>query len=336
MPPPPVEPQHTSAPATPAGALGPAHPSPDGARPSVLVIDDSQDVHRLLRARLRSEELDIISASAGSEGLSAARERCPAIILLDLDMPGMDGFEVLRSLKEDTATSQIPVIVLSGLQSSQDKVTAFDLGAVDYITKPFDLTELRVRVRSALRLQQLVQMLAQRAQIDGLTGLWNRAFFDRRWAEEVSRSLRHARPLSVAMIDLDHFKSVNDSYGHPAGDAVIVGLARVLQREIRASDIACRYGGEEFALIMPDAGPADARTLCERVRQSLEAVSWTRHPERKITASLGLAGMTGSSTLTLEAWIETADKNLYAAKRTGRNRVVCTDVSAAPPLRVAG
>jgi two-component system cell cycle response regulator len=328
----PIPPQ--DAPLVAAGSAG--TDAPDPARPTVLVIDDSQDVHRLLRARLRSEELDIISVPGGQEGLAAARERCPAIILLDLDMPVMDGFEVLRTLKDDSATNQIPVIVLSGLQSSQDKVTAFDLGAVDYITKPFDLTELRVRVRSALRLQQLVQMLAQRAQIDGLTGLWNRAFFDRRWGEEVSRALRHSRPLSVAMLDLDHFKSVNDTYGHPAGDAVIVALARVLQRESRASDIACRYGGEEFVLIMPDTGPADAATVCERIGQALEAISWARHPERKITASIGLAGMSGSTILSSQAWIETVDKNLYTAKRAGRNRVVTTDVTSTPALRAAG
>lgn len=312
------------------------NPTNDQTRPLVLVIDDSQDVHRLLRARLRTEELDIASASTGPEGLEAAKSMSPAIVLLDLDMPGMDGFEVLRSLKDDAVCNSIPVIVLSGLQSSQDKVTAFDLGAVDYITKPFDLTELRVRVRAALRLQQLVQMLAQRAQIDGLTGLWNRAFFDRRWSEEVARSVRHGRPLSVAMLDIDHFKSINDTYGHPAGDSVLQGVAKLLQRECRASDIACRYGGEEFALIMPDTTPTDSRNVCDRIRATLEGVSWPKHPERRITVSIGIAGTVGASTMTFENWIEAADKNLYTAKRSGRNRVVGSDVTDPSPLRAAG
>jgi len=186
--------------------------------PQVLVIDDSEDVHRLLRTRLRQESLELVCASNGAEGLEAARELVPAVILLDLNMPELDGFEVLRTLKEDQATMNVPVIVLSGLNSPQDKVMAFDLGAMDYICKPFDLTELRIRVRSAVRLSELVQMLAQRAQIDGLTGLYNRAHFDLRWPDELAGCVRHGRAISLAIFDCDHFKSINDTYGHPAGD----------------------------------------------------------------------------------------------------------------------
>jgi len=311
-------------------------PPAEAARPSVLTIDESPDVHRLLKARLRTEDLDILSAGSGREGLAVARNRAPSIILLELDMSGTDGFEVLRQLKEDKTAIDIPVIILSGRQSSQDKVTAFDLGAVDYITKPFDLTELRARLRSALRVQQLVQMLAQKAQIDGLTGLWNRACFDRRWAEEVSRVERHARSLSVAIIDIDHFKSVNDTFGHPAGDAVIQGLAKILARECRTTDVACRYGGEEFALIMPDTAPQDAVTVCERIRRALEDTSWSRHPERRITASFGVAGCAGSGAASPSAWLEAADKNLYASKKGGRNRITIGDVGTPALVRAAG
>ena len=297
-------------------------------RPLVLVVDDCQDVHRLLRARLRQEDVELVPATSGAEGLTLAKSRQPAVVLLDLDMPAMDGFEVLRVLKNDPATVHIPVIVLSGLHSPQDKVTAFDLGAIDYITKPFELTELRVRVRSALRLHQLVQMLATKAQIDGLTGLWNRAFFERRWAEEHARFARHAHPLSVAFIDVDHFKSVNDTYGHPAGDAVLVGLASTLQRECRSNDVVCRYGGEEFVVIMPDTTPSDAAQVLERIRAVLAETSWSRHPERRVTFSAGVAGASGGAMVTPEQWVELADKNLYAAKRAGRDRVVVTDMGA--------
>ena len=196
----------------------------------VLVIDDSVDVYRLLSARLKSEEFSIIGEQGGPEGIEVAKRDKPAVILLDLDMQGMDGFEVLRELKDDPATMHIPVMVLSAMQSRQDKVTAFDLGATDFICKPFDLVELRVRMRSAVRLSVLLQMLSQRAQIDGLTGLFNRAHFDSRWREEVSRCQRHGHDLSLAIMDIDRFKSVNDTYGHPAGDAVLRGLARVLRR----------------------------------------------------------------------------------------------------------
>ncbi len=302
-------------------------PQLEESKPIVLVVDDSTDVHRLLKARLRHEELELVCVDNGVEGLAKAESINPAIILLDLDMPGTDGFEVLRTLKENGKTLNIPVIILSGLQSPQDKVTAFDLGAVDYITKPFDLTELRVRVRSVLKMYRLLQMLSQRAQIDGLTGLWNRAFFQSRWAEECARSQRHQRPLSIAMIDADHFKSVNDTYGHPAGDAVLQGIGKVLQKNARASDVCCRYGGEEFVVVMPDTSAADAKAFCERVRQELEQVVWPRHPERKITCSIGVAGSSGATGVSPEQWIELADRNLYSAKKTGRNQVVVSDLS---------
>jgi two-component system, cell cycle response regulator len=297
---------------------------PDSPSPTVLVIDDSMDVHRLLKARLRNEELELLAASSGAEGLKIAAERRPTIILLDLDMPGMDGFEVLRALKESPATQDVPVIVLSGLQGSQDKVTAFDLGAVDYVTKPFDLTELRVRVRSALKMHRLVRLLAERAQVDGLTGLWNRAHFDKRWADEVAGATRHGRALSLAMFDADHFKSVNDTFGHPAGDTVLQGIAKIILGACRQSDIACRYGGEEFALIMPDTGPDDGLAVCERIREAIAATVWPRHPDRMVTVSAGLAGAVKPEAVGAAAWLDAADQGMYQAKKTGRNRTVMT------------
>lgn len=313
--------------------------------PRVLVIDDSPDVHRLLRARLKQEEIEMISVMGGMEGLAEIKAHRPDLILLDLDMPCMDGFEVLRAIKDDAQTVHIPVVVLSGLASPEDKVSAFDLGAHDYIIKPFELTELRVRIRAALRLNFLLKMLAQRAQIDGLTGLWNRAYFDRRVQDEVARVQRHGGALSIAFFDADHFKSINDTFGHPAGDAVLQGVAELIQRESRQSDIACRYGGEEFVLIMPETTAQDAHAFCDRLRAGLESIAWPRHPERKVTVSIGVAGATGGAELSAAAWVEAADKCLYAAKKGGRNRVVVSDltpgsvgakIGAAQPMLKAG
>lgn len=315
--------------------MTPAEATSTDTRPLMLVIDDSADVHRLLQARLRSEPLELITATTGRAGLEIARDRLPAIILLDLDMPGFDGFEVLRALKDGPTTMHLPVIVLSGLQSPHDKVTAFDLGAIDYITKPFDLTELKVRIRSALRIHQLLDMLAKRAQVDGLTGLYNRAHFDQRWPQAISTAARHHRPLSIALIDVDHFKSINDTYGHPAGDAVLQEVASLLQAQSRASDICCRYGGEEFAIVMPDTGPDDALVLCDRIRELLEETNWPKHPERTVTASIGIAGSAGAATLSPEAWLELADKALYQAKNTGRNRVVISTLGGAQVAKSA-
>jgi diguanylate cyclase (GGDEF)-like protein len=204
---------------------------------------------------------------------------------------------------------------------------------VDYITKPFNLTELRVRIRSALKMHRLVQMLAQCAQLDGLTGLWNRAYFDKRWADEVSGAQRHRRPLSLAILDVDHFKSVNDTYGHPSGDAVLQGLCKILQRESRQEDVACRYGGEEFTLIMPDTGPDAAMKVCERIRTVLAETSWPRHPERGVTLSIGLAGADCAPDVPAAQWLEVADRTLYQAKKNGRNRTIVRAID--PNVRLA-
>lgn len=294
--------------------------------PVVLLVDDSQFVHRLLDARLRSESIILASAEDGQKGLEIAQRDLPSLILLDLDMPVMDGFETLRELKEDPRTRDIPVIVLSGMNSSQDKVAAFDLGAIDFVTKPFELTELRARVRSSLRMSELLRMLAQKAHIDGLSGLYNRQYFDDKLKTEFNRTVRHGQALSIAMIDIDHFKSVNDTYGHPAGDSVISGVANLISRETRSIDIACRYGGEEFALIMPETDPDQALQLCERIRHGCERLTWSRHPARNITISVGIAGACDgeSVTITPEGWVEASDKNLYQAKQQGRNRVVAS------------
>lgn len=300
--------------------------------PVVLLIDDSQFVHRLLDARLRSESISLLGEADGKAGLERAIKEKPALILLDLDMPVMDGFQTLRALKDDPATREIPVIVLSGLNSSQDKVAAFDLGAVDFVTKPFELTELRARVRSSLQMSALLQMLAQKAQIDGLSGLYNRSYFDDRLKEEYDRAVRHGQAMSIGIIDLDHFKQINDTYGHPAGDMVISGVAQFILHEIRSIDIACRYGGEEFVLIMPETSPEQAFKLCQRIRLRCESHMWARHPSRKVTLSVGVTGVdSGSEIKSLPtAWVEQADKNLYHAKQSGRNTVVATHPGGSP------
>lgn len=303
-------------------------------KPLVLLIDDSPDVHRLLQVRLRHEQIQLVCCSRGHEGLELARQRRPSTILLDLDMPDMDGFEVLRALKDEPTTSSAPVIVLSGLHGSEDKVTAFDLGATDYVTKPFDLAELRARLRAALRLDHLLRLLAERADVDGLTGLGNRAHFDKRWAEKVAECNRYQTPLSLALLDVDFFKRVNDTWGHPAGDEVLQGIASMLQRECRTPDVVCRYGGEEFVIVMPNTDPTDAANVAERIRQVMGQLKWPRHPESPITISIGVVGTRGkASGITPERWLEMADQNLYAAKRGGRNRVVSSELD--PPLQLA-
>jgi len=290
--------------------------------PKLLLIDDSRDIHMLLRQRLRSESIEVVGAENGVDGLRLAAAIRPSVILLDLSMPVMDGFETLRRLKDDPATSQIPVIVLSGRDDAEDKVQGFDLGAIDYICKPFDMTELRARVRSAMRMSELMWMLAQRAQIDGLTGLWNRAYFDERLSSEIDTARRSGAKLALAICDLDHFKSLNDTHGHPAGDAVLEGFSGLLVDSLRKGDVACRYGGEEFAVILRNTDAVTAAGVLDRIRRKLSRTVWPKHPERAVTASFGVCDNASVSSEETAAWIDSADKALYQAKSLGRNRVV--------------
>lgn len=305
-------------------------------KPAVLLVDDSVIVHRLLQARLKHENIALSTCLSGKEAIELAKQNPPAVILLDLEMPEVDGFEVLRALKDNPSTLHVPVIVLTGRGGSEDKVTAFDLGAIDYVTKPCDLGELRARLRSALRLDRLLKLLAERAEVDGLTGLGNRASFNRRWAEKVAEHHRYKTPLSLMMIDADHFKRINDTYGHPAGDEVLQQIAQVLQRECRMTDVVCRYGGEEFVMILPNTSDTESHVLAERIRTTIAGIKWPRHPDAPVTVSLGVAGTDGTlCELAPEQWLEVADKNLYQAKHSGRNRVIVTRVGNATGLKLA-
>ena len=293
--------------------------------PKLLAIDDSELIHRLLRSRLASERLELHCAMSGRDGLRVARSLKPDVVLLDVDLGDMDGFDVLVSLKDNPDTQDIAVIFVSAGTDTASKVRGLDLGAVDFITKPFDIVELKARLRSALRVQHLIQMLAQRAQIDGLTGLWNRTYFDRRLNDEFSEAVRHGRPLSLVIVDIDNFKQTNDHYGHLFGDTVLERFAQILSSG-RASDVASRYGGEEFGIILPNIGAAEAAEVAERYRAQLEAITWGDHPGLVVTGSFGVCDLERlGSPMSVDRLFATADAALYRAKQEGRNRVVVAE-----------
>ncbi|MHC4106638.1 MAG: diguanylate cyclase [Planctomycetota bacterium] len=288
--------------------------------PQLLAIDDSPEIHELLKAHLKHERLEIHSATSGQEGLDTAQALLPDVILMDLDLPDLDGFSILRELKADPRTHEIPVIFVSDTPQTANKVRGFEMGAIDFVTKPFDIAELKARLRSALRLRSLINMLAQRAQLDGLTGLWNRSYFDQRLDHEVADASRYGNPLSLIMCDLDHFKSINDNHGHPFGDLVLEEFARLLSHN-RKGDIPCRYGGEEFAIILPHTGIAAATRVADRLRESLKSLRWVGHEDLVVTGSFGVADLECVVQPTSAAMIDTADHALYGAKQVGRDRV---------------
>ncbi len=288
----------------------------------VLLIDDSPDALAIAKARLRKDDLDVICADNGRSGLEiAAGDEKPDLILLDVDMPEMSGFDVCKKLKEDADLQMIPVIFLTGSTDIDDKVKGLDLGAVDYVTKPFDAFELRARVRAALRTKRLQDLLVEHARIDPLTGLWNRRALTDRLGQEFANIRRNGGSVAFVMADIDHFKRVNDTYGHRIGDEVIIRVAEVLIEQCRQSDLPVRYGGEEFSVLLPDEPLESAVAMAERCRKEIEKICVNfADQEVRVTASFGVSDSSGANSP--EALIESADAALYQAKNSGRNRVV--------------
>jgi two-component system, cell cycle response regulator len=289
-------------------------------KPSLLFVDDRAEAHGLVQAALAEMDLDFRSAYSGEEGIAMAATFDPDVVLLDMELPDATGIDVCRQIRARSSTAELPVIFLSGDVSVETKVRALDAGGSDYIVKPFALAELRARVGVALRTKFAFDRLAARAQVDGLTGLHNRAFFDRRLEAELSHARRHLTALSCLMLDLDHFKRVNDTHGHSVGDEVLRLTAAALLRRCRREDVVCRYGGEEFAVLTPGVGLRGAVTLGEELRHLIGGlqIAVAQGESVGIRCSIGVAEFDAS---TPDAMVRNADEALYYAKRMGRDRV---------------
>jgi diguanylate cyclase (GGDEF)-like protein len=231
----------------------------------ILLIDDAPPIHALVTTLLADEQVQIHSAFDGEQGMTMAASLRPDLILLDVEMPGVDGYAICKRLKADADLFNIPVIFLTAMSSPEQKVHGLELGAADYVTKPFNPAELLARVRGSLRTYALIQMLEQKALVDFLTGLGNRAMFKQRLAAEMSLRVRTGSELSVIVIDVDDFQSINDIQGHPFGDRVLQKIAGILTDVCRAEDVPCRLGGDAFVILTPNTPSSEATLLGERV-----------------------------------------------------------------------
>jgi diguanylate cyclase (GGDEF)-like protein len=309
-------------------------------RKKILVVDDHEDNIELLRARLEARGYEVFGANDGQAALEQVDKVCPDLILLDVMMPKMDGMEVVRRLKANANLPFIPVIMQTALDSTENKVEGLDAGADDYITKPINFAELEARVNSLLRIKSLQSALAAREKelselnmrlrqislTDGLTQVENRRSLEERLHDMWQHSLRLHEPIAIVMCDIDKFKSVNDTYGHQAGDAVLKEFAQCLKAEAREIDRVGRYGGEEFLLILPGTVLDAAVTFAERLREKVEKHTFKyAGGTLRRTMSCGVAGAPHPRVKDQEALLRAADDALYVAKETGRNRVVRFD-----------
>ncbi len=314
----------------------------------LLLVDDDESNLTLLKEGLTQLDhaFEFVEARDGQEALVKLRDERPDLVLMDVEMPGLGGIETCRIIKANSGSNGFgftPVILMTA-RGAANKVEGLELGADDYLVKPFDLVELAARVKSMLRLKALQDELVGKvreleqahrkleerrvellnlSRTDPLTQLFNRRYFEERFVAEFARCKRYRTPMVLLMIDIDHFKSVNDTCGHPAGDKVLKEAAHTLKKTLRDVDLLARYGGEEFIALLPETGPAEGRSAAERVRAAIELMR-VKHEgaELRATVSVGLVWYPTNVLDDYEALVRAADDALYRAKKSGRNRVV--------------
>jgi len=315
-----------------------ANPSQSAPKQKILIIEDTLANIEIL-FKILQDEYDVFFAKSGADGVRIAQRELPDLVLLDIMMPEMDGFQVCALLKDDPLTSNIPVIFITALGRDEDEARGLAYGAIDYITKPISPAIVKARVRNHLELKRtrdLLQMLTLElgeknreleilARGDALTGLANRRYFDEVLDTEIKRARRNGQSLSLIMCDVDFFKNYNDHLGHVAGDKCLKAIGGIMRASFkRAGDLPARYGGEEFAAILPETPPDKAAQLAERLRLELIARALP-HPDTGelglVTMSIGVVGGSVSGERDAEWFVREADRALYCSKDGGRNRV---------------
>jgi two-component system cell cycle response regulator len=298
---------------------------------SLLIIDDSALVRERITSTLESFGLFSCyhQAEDGLDGFKKLLAEPIDMILCDLEMPRIDGFKFLGMMKSRPELQNIPVIILTGMHDRELKIKGLENGACDYITKPFDPEELVARVKVHLEIKHLQDDLKRSNELlhdlsitDFLTGLYNRRYLIEALNREILRADRKNGDLSLIVIDIDHFKSVNDTYGHQQGDHVLQVVSNILKNELRNYDIAARFGGEEFIAVLPDVASDEAMLVAERIRLAVEEFRFDNNlSELALTISLGVADLSFSAFPTVDNFIKLADDALYRAKANGRNCV---------------
>lgn len=292
----------------------------------ILVVDDSKSNLALLDAHLRKMGLTTILTDNAYKAIEISIDQQPDLILLDIMMPGIDGFEMCRQLKADNRTFSIPIIFISAKSEAVDKITGLDLGAIGYITKPFDLGELRARIGVVLRIIELQERNLLLANTDELTNLVNRRRFFEIFEREILQAKIKSQPLTLMMLDFDYFKNINDTYGHLVGDTILKQFGKILRENLYPLDVAARYGGEEFIVLMPDTSFEKASKAAERLHRTIDRSEWEVSGNSiSITISIGQVTLEPNNIIDCRDMVKKADAALYVSKHKGRNCVVSWD-----------
>ncbi len=296
-------------------------------RPRLLVVDD-QPINIQVMHQIFAASAQVFMATSGAQALDFCRANPPDLVLLDIVMPGMDGFEVCAALKADSALKDIPVIFVTAHTEAAQETRGLELGAVDFITKPVNPSVVRARVQTQLTLKFQSDLLRKLVFLDGLTGVFNRRYFDQQLTIEMARAVRAQSPLALIMLDVDYFKRFNDRYGHQAGDDCLRQIAQTLKESLRRpADLVARYGGEEFACILPDTGFSEAMIMAHELGEIVRQKQISHADSgvaSVVTISLGIAGFSGLTPADAPGLLALADAQLYAAKHAGRARA-CGD-----------
>jgi len=305
------------------------------AKANILLVEDNKTQAGVIKAYLEKSGYHVVCVGDGMSAFKAAKTNTVDIILLDRILPDMDGSEVCRWLKLEQSTRDIPIIMLTAKGAMSDKISGLESGADDYLPKPFDESELNARIFAHLRIKthqdelkqknrQLEDMLTRveiLAIMDPLTSLYNRRRFENILTNEFKRAMRYQLPLSCMMIDIDHFKLINDAHGHQEGDAVLKEIARIIQTTIREVDTPARWGGEEFVVLSTNTSKEKGLLAAERLRKAVAGHEFTRTETKKATISIGVAGIPDPAIDSQDKMIHAADLAMYEAKKNGRNRV---------------
>jgi diguanylate cyclase (GGDEF)-like protein len=289
---------------------------------TILVIEDHPDQRDLLAIVLQREGYRVITAANGVEGLAKLQQEPVQIALSDIMMPKMDGFELIKQIRSHSVLKSIYFILITARIQEGDRVRGLDLGADDYITKPFSFSELLARVRVGSRVVQYQRHLEHQTQIDPLTGLFNRRAFERKMEEEFERSKRYQHPLSLLILDIDNFKAINDTYGHHGGDSALVKISETLKAKTRQSDFPSRFGGEEFVLVLPDTDHDSALLVANKIHDEIRSCTFgSDGGSFSLTVSIGLSSTCAKTYRDWREMLEDADQALYVAKNSGKDRV---------------